>query len=205
LGVPKVAAFESRAIGAWREYLPSFDQWMIACACVFGAAAIGFIVGRSSAPATMPAMTDMAQRTVCPDPTHHPSLASQPTGVRDLAPTTEARIEAPSPSAENPSPSPEPSAAPDPAAQQATEKAIGRAMSRGSRRAASCRGATSPTGTAHVTVTFLPTGEVKTATVRGTPFAGTAEGECIVGKFRPLRVPAFTGDNVTVKKDLTLE
>jgi hypothetical protein len=54
-------------------------------------------------------------------------------------------------------------------------------------------------------VTFGPTGEVKTATVRGAPFAGTVEGECIAGKFRSLRVPPFSGDNVTVRRLVTLE
>jgi hypothetical protein len=78
-------------------------------------------------------------------------------------------------------------------------------MSRGAKRAASCRGASSPSGTAHVTATFLPTGEVKSATVRGAPFAGTVEGECIVSKFRPLRVPSFMGENITAHKDFALE
>jgi hypothetical protein len=56
-----------------------------------------------------------------------------------------------------------------------------------------------------VTATFLPSGEVKSAIVRGAPFAGTAEAECIAKWFRPLRVPPFTGENVTARKDLTFE
>jgi hypothetical protein len=196
LGVPKVAAFEPRAIEPWRDHVPSLDQWIIAGACVLAAAAVGFAVGRSSVRASPPAMSAATQHAACPEATNHPSVVS---------PASEGHVETPSTSAESPAPSPVTSAAPDPADQLATAKAIARAMTRGSRRAASCRGAASSSGTAHIAVTFLPSGDVKTATVRGAPFAGTAEGECIVGKFRSLRVPPFTGDNVTVHKDLALE
>jgi hypothetical protein len=202
LGVPKVIAFESRS---WRDYLPSFDQWMVAAACVFAAAAVGFAIGRSSAPTSAQALSAAELRAVCPDPTTRPTTGVQPSGARDLNSSTEIHIDAPASSTESANALPVASAAPDPAAQQATEKAIARAMSRGARRAAACRSATSPSGTAHVTATFLPSGEVKTAIVRGAPFAGTAEGECIVKWFRPLRVPPFSGDNVTARRDVTLD
>jgi hypothetical protein len=93
----------------------------------------------------------------------------------------------------------------DEAQRQATEKAIGRAITRGSNRAPNCRGPGSPSGMARMTVTFQPSGDVKTAILQGGPFAGTAEGECIAGKFRTLKVPPFAGDNVTVQKVLNFD
>jgi hypothetical protein len=203
LGVPKLASFESRTINTWRDHVPSLDQWMIACACILTAAAVGFAIGRSSAPSGVSTMSAAPQHSACPDPTNQPSAAGQPSGARDVGPATESHAATPPGSPE--SPAPVASAVLDAASQQATEKAIARAMGRASRRAASCRGTSSPAGTAHVTVTFLPSGEVKTTTVRGAPFAGTAEGECIGAKFRSLRVPPFTGDDVTVRRDLMLE
>jgi hypothetical protein len=205
-GIPKFSPLESRPRAKWRHYVPSFEQWMIAAACIVAAAAVGFAVGRWSAPANTPTAMVDAQHLTCPDPAAHPVPAAQPANARDIVAPPEPRAEttttAPIESVSVPPPA---SSAPDPAAQQATEKAIARAMSRGARRAASCRGASSPSGIAHVTATFLPTGEVKSATVRGAPFAGTAEGECIVRWFRPLRVPPFTGENISARKDFTLE
>jgi hypothetical protein len=93
-------------------------------------------------------------------------------------------------------------------AEQATRKAIARALAGAATRAAVCRADASPPGTARVLVTFRPTGEVMTAAVRGAPFAGTVEGQCIAEKFRSLRVPPFGGegaDNVTVRKVVTLD
>src|SRR5262245_46554604 len=68
LGVPKIASFEPRGIEAWRNYVPSIDQWKIAVGCVLAAAAIGFAVGRSSVSRVAPATP--AERTLCPDPTN---------------------------------------------------------------------------------------------------------------------------------------
>jgi hypothetical protein len=203
--IPKVGAFESRPLRRWRDYVPSFEQWMVAAACVLAAAAVGFAVGRWSAPVSAPAAMVDARQIACGDATVHPSPTAQPASAREIVAPPEPRAEPTPAPIEIASSVPPASSAPDPAAQQATEKAIARAMSRGARRAASCRGPSSPSGTAHVTATFLPTGEVKTATVRGAPFAGTAEGECIVSKFRPLKVPAFTGENVSARKDFALE
>jgi len=203
LGIPRVKSFESHPLNAIRDLVPSWQQWRLAAVCVLSAAAVGFAVGRSSAPTASRASSATSHDPSCPDPTPHPTnvTAIAPPRAVEKVPTTEV----PTSPVEVQSPPPATSAAPDLADQLATEKAIARAMGRGSRRAATCRGAGSPAGVAHMTVTFLPSGEVKTATVRGAPFAGTADGECIVSKFRPLRVPPFAGENVTVKKDLTLE
>ncbi len=70
--------------------------------------------------------------------------------------------------------------------------------------ASACRSATDPTGTARVVVTFSPSGRVTSSTVSGPPFAGTATGGCIASRFRAARVPAFSGEAVTVAKTVTI-
>ena len=70
--------------------------------------------------------------------------------------------------------------------------------------ASACRNATDPTGTARVVVTFSPSGRVTSTTVSGPPFAGTATGGCIAARFRASRVPAFSGEAVTVAKTVTI-
>jgi hypothetical protein len=182
--------------------MPTAGQWKIACASMLAAAGVGFAIGRMSASASAPSSRAAAASAACAEST--PRL---PDPVPP--PTTVARVvEKPPTIAPEQATAPIENAVPggtDAADQAAAEKAIAKALGRGARRAATCRNATSPSGTAHVTVTFLPSGEVKTAVIRGAPFAGTSEGECVVGKFRPLRVPPFTGDAVTVRRDVTFD
>ena len=62
-----------------------------------------------------------------------------------------------------------------------------------------------PRGSAHVKVTFLPSGVISTSEVDSPPFAGTSVGGCIAGKYRRVRIPAFTGGPVTIGKSFTLQ
>jgi hypothetical protein len=55
-----------------------------------------------------------------------------------------------------------------------------------------------------VQVTFAPSGRVTSATVMGPPFAGTAVGGCVAGAFRRAKVPAFSGNPVTVSKSFAI-
>jgi predicted Zn finger-like uncharacterized protein len=70
--------------------------------------------------------------------------------------------------------------------------------------AAGCKKAGGPTGTGKVQVTFAPSGRVTTASVMGAPFAGTAVGGCVAGRFRGAKVPAFSGSPVTVSKSFAI-
>jgi predicted Zn finger-like uncharacterized protein len=70
--------------------------------------------------------------------------------------------------------------------------------------AASCKKADGPTGSGRISVTFAPSGRVTTTNIEGGPFAGSAVGSCVAGKFRSAKVPAFAGDAVTVKKTFTI-
>ncbi|MCH2109264.1 MAG: hypothetical protein MK135_08040, partial [Polyangiaceae bacterium] len=71
--------------------------------------------------------------------------------------------------------------------------------------AGSCRRPGDPSGMAQVVVVFSPSGRVTSATVSGKPFAGTPTGGCIASRFRAIRVPAFTGEFVTVRKRVLIQ
>lgn len=71
--------------------------------------------------------------------------------------------------------------------------------------AASCRREGDPSGTALVVITFAPSGRVTSATISGPPFVGTETGSCIASRFRGATVPAFTGDYVTVSKNVVIQ
>ncbi len=70
--------------------------------------------------------------------------------------------------------------------------------------AGGCKKAGGPTGMGKVQVTFAPSGRVTNATVMGAPFAGTAVGGCVAGAFRRAKVPAFSGNGVTVSKSFAI-
>jgi hypothetical protein len=97
---------------------------------------------------------------------------------------------------------PEPTEAP---AQKATidQAALRAAFAEGEAKAKTCLGATSPSGSARISVTFLPSGEAAGAIVSGSPFANTIEGACMATKFKTLHVPPFSGPEVIVRKSIS--
>jgi hypothetical protein len=78
------------------------------------------------------------------------------------------------------------------------------ALSQAAASVASCRKEGDPVGSATVIVRYAPSGRVTSSTVEAGPFAGTVTGGCIATTFRKARVPAFTGDYVTVKKTVSI-
>jgi predicted Zn finger-like uncharacterized protein len=78
------------------------------------------------------------------------------------------------------------------------------ALGAASSSAGGCKKAGGPTGVGKVQVTFAPSGRVTSATVMGPPFAGTAVGGCVASKFRGAKVPAFSGNAVTVSKSFSV-
>jgi hypothetical protein len=70
--------------------------------------------------------------------------------------------------------------------------------------AANCKKPDGPTGSGKVTVTFSPSGRATSANVTEGPFGGTPVGGCIAKLFRSAKVPAFSGDPVTVSKGFTI-
>jgi hypothetical protein len=75
----------------------------------------------------------------------------------------------------------------------------------GSISVSSCKKPDGPTGSGHLKITFGPSGTVTSAVVDQPPFAGTAVGGCVAGKFRSAHIPAFAGSPVTVGKSFSME
>ena len=140
----------------------------------------------------------------CPD-----EAGSRRQGARGEAGSAEAPAEV-APAAEEPAAPLSPSAA---AAQEATnsaaqeidfnKEAARQAIEDAGQRAASCRTIDTPAGAARVAVTFSPAGNVTSAVIESGPFVGTSAGGCVASKFRSVRVPAFTGEPVTVRKSVS--
>lgn len=78
------------------------------------------------------------------------------------------------------------------------------ALNQAAASVAACRKDGDPTGSATVIVRYAPSGRVTSSTVEAGPFAGTVTGGCIATTFRKARVPAFSGDYVTVKKTVSI-
>jgi predicted Zn finger-like uncharacterized protein len=70
--------------------------------------------------------------------------------------------------------------------------------------ATSCATPGGPTGSGKVAITFAPSGRATSVSVGGA-FAGTEVGSCIARKFRGARVPAFSGEPVSVSKSVTIQ
>lgn len=67
-----------------------------------------------------------------------------------------------------------------------------------------CKRPEGPWGTGKAVITFAPSGRVTTANVAGDPFGGTPVGGCVANVFRRAKIPAFTGEPVTVSKGFTI-
>ena len=78
------------------------------------------------------------------------------------------------------------------------------AASLGSIDVSNCKKTDGPTGSGHVRITFSPNGTVQSAIVDQPPFAGTAVGGCVAGKFRSAHVPPFGGGPTPVGKSFVI-
>ncbi len=78
------------------------------------------------------------------------------------------------------------------------------ALSVAASQATVCKKPEGPWGSGKALVTFAPSGRVTTANVSGAPFGGTPVGGCVANVFRRAKIPAFSGDAVTVSKSFTI-
>jgi len=107
--------------------------------------------------------------------------------------------------AESPLPSSPGEQAPPEEIIQFSPSAAAEAMQQAAALSSSCRRPGDPSGMARLTVTFAPSGRVTSAQVSGPPFAGTSTTGCIAKQFRSSRVPAFSGERVTMTKVVTIQ
>lgn len=68
-----------------------------------------------------------------------------------------------------------------------------------------CRATNVEKGEGHVMITFTPAGAVTTVTVDKGPWVGTPVAKCFAGQFKKTKIPAFSGDAVTVGKTFRIE
>jgi hypothetical protein len=95
-------------------------------------------------------------------------------------------------------------AAPAIAAPPIDTAALRAALEAAAAQAASCKKDGDPSGSAAARVTFVQSGRVTSAIISGPPFAGTTTGGCIAATLRRARIPAFSGETVTVSKTVTI-
>jgi predicted Zn finger-like uncharacterized protein len=78
------------------------------------------------------------------------------------------------------------------------------ALSAATANVGSCKEMGGPTGTGRVSITFAPSGRPTSVAVSG-DLAGTTVGSCVARLYRAVRVPAFSGDAVTVAKSFSVD
>lgn len=98
----------------------------------------------------------------------------------------------------------EPAAAAPSGAGAFSKEAASQALSVAASQTSICKKPDGPTGQGKVQVTFAPSGRATTANIISGPFGGTAVGGCVSGVFKRAKVPAFSGDPVTVSKSFTI-
>jgi len=85
-----------------------------------------------------------------------------------------------------------------------SREAAAQALSVAASQTSICKKPDGPTGQGKVQITFAPSGRATTANIVSGPFGGTAVGGCVSGVFKRAKVPAFSGDPVTVAKSFTI-
>ena len=68
-----------------------------------------------------------------------------------------------------------------------------------------CKSTNTPKGDGHVLVKFVPAGSASDASVDKGQLVGTPTARCIAKEFKKAKVPAFTGDTVSVGKSFHFE
>lgn len=138
-----------------------------------------------------------------------PATSTAPSPAAPRAPAASRPYEPPSPKAD----SPEPEAAPTAAEAETESPSAGAPFDTGAAKnvlttaaanASSCKQADGPTGNGRVSITFAPSGRPTSVAVTG-DVAGSSVGSCVAKLFRQTRVPAFSGEPVTVAKSFSIE
>lgn len=146
-------------------------------------------------PASTPTSLEAAMKAMRPDKSE---TATKPAAEKGAGTEKVVLAEEPGSEGETAEKAEEP---PKPPFDTAAAKA---ALETASSSAASCKKDDGPTGRGKVQVTFSPNGRATSANVIEGPFGGTPVGGCIAKIFRGAKVPAFSGDPVTVAKSFTI-
>lgn len=68
-----------------------------------------------------------------------------------------------------------------------------------------CRVTNTAKGEGHVMITFAPSGEAQSVALDKGPWIGTPVAKCIQREFKKAKVPAFSGDAVTVGRSFRFD
>jgi hypothetical protein len=71
--------------------------------------------------------------------------------------------------------------------------------------AQSCKRSEADAGQGSAAVTFLPSGAASAVTIEGAPYAGAPISGCLASLFKNVRIPAFSGSAITVRKSFSIE
>lgn len=217
LGLVIVLAVALVALGAGGAFLalkstekPEANAAGTASAIAAASAPVNAAASASAAPSAAAAASAVAQNDVDAGiPSSASSASTQPVAVAVKGGGGASRPVAGKPGAAEPKPTekkPETKAA-EPAAAGAggfNKEAAVAALSVAASQATVCKRPEGPWGSGRAVVTFASSGRVTTANVTGDPFGGTAVGGCVASVFRRAKIPAFSGDPVTVSKSFTI-
>jgi predicted Zn finger-like uncharacterized protein len=151
----------------------------------------------STAPSPAPRPTATGPAALAPRPT---ATATSTEGTTATSrPTATATATASEPR-ETPSPAPTTAGGSEPFDTAAAKEALSAAAG----NVSTCKEMGGPVGNGRVSITFAPSGRPTSVAVTG-DLAGTTVGSCIARLFRTTRVPAFSGDPVTVAKGFSVQ
>jgi hypothetical protein len=161
----------------------------------------------ASAPAVAPSPVASAAPPVSPSDSATRDTDSQSKKPASALPSQKLAAAKAGPKTEGPAETelPDPNLAPPRSKSNVDEDALQQALTQAAQRAKSCHVPGGPTGNARVSVTIAPNGEVTGATVLGSLFSSTLEGECIAAKFRSIHIPPFTGGDFMARKTVAIE
>jgi predicted Zn finger-like uncharacterized protein len=188
---------------------------------------VGLLIGRSGG-STAPATDGSANAAASAEPEpkeekkeakkeqekkEEPIAPATGSGTASAAPTAPSKVgapgTAPAPGTKKPDATdtkkPDGATMPSDASGPFSVSAAQVALTQAAANAASCAKPGGPTGTGKAQVTFAPSGRVTSANVATPPFAGTGVGGCVASVFRRARVPAFSGNPVTVSKSFSVK
>ncbi|HET9956083.1 MAG TPA: hypothetical protein VFQ61_16365 [Polyangiaceae bacterium] len=197
---------------SWHSYQPEASVWNKHSKLLIGVGAVvmAFIIGRATAPSS--AVPTVTKHAAVSEPAGEAKPPAQPASASPPSAASAAASPA-APAAASAAPAPS-NAAPDGAEGKAVaapakpegeagafdEGAASEALKATMEHAASCKHPGDPSGQLQVSITFAPAGKVTAANLGGIRFARASARNCVGKLLKDVRVPAFTGPAVTLKK-----
>jgi hypothetical protein len=163
--------------------------------------AAGLVLGAALALGSRPPSAAPAELAAASPPPVEPAPAPAAAPVETISVPAAQTDPVPAASAEPAPASPEPAPSSLPAHDQ---KALEGVLHWGFSRAEACHREGRPSGTVLAIVSFGPEGKVRLARLEGEPIASAAVGKCILSLLRSMMIPAFSGPEFSITRQITL-